>query len=63
MSLIIEIPENSDSYYDYECKKCGRRIKFTTAFFKAGFEFPAETACAKCGEPFIIDLKRTELKL
>ncbi len=63
MSYSVEVPNNSDSHYDYECKSCSRRIRFTTAFFTAGFEFPLTSTCAKCGKPFTVDVKRKELDL
>lgn len=63
MKISVEIPENSDDHHDYKCKECNRKIRFTPAFFQAGFEFPLTLTCARCKEIFVIDLKRTEYVL
>lgn len=59
MELAKEIPKDSNEYFDYKCPKCGRRIRFTGAFFTSGFTFPLQLKCKDCNDIFTVDLKIT----
>lgn len=59
MELSKEIPKDSNEYFDYECLKCGRRIRFTEAFFMSGFTFPLQLKCKDCNYIFAVNLKIT----
>jgi len=60
MSLSVEIPENSEDHYDYKCKVCGRKVRFTPAFFLQGFTFPLQLQCVRCQDIFTVDLRVSE---
>ena len=56
MELSVEVTDFT-AHFDYECSRCRRKIRFTTAFFMQNFKFPLKLQCKKCGKEFTIDLK------
>lgn len=63
MSFSVEIPDNSDEHYDYKCSECGRKIRFTPAFYKKDFKGPLRASCSRCGKKFTVEIKKTECVL